>query len=367
MSHPLGWPVAAEPAGPLCPVTVAACCARAVLAVGVALVCLASAGTASAHLRSGTAAVDYRASIFRPAIAAYSAQIYQSDHGLTLTRKARHNVVMLGYLGEPVFRLDAAGLWVNAASPTAAALHLVPKAQTVDAAKPRWRLRRGRRSVVWHDSRVQGLPSGVDHGVWTVPLIVDGRRASLHGELRRFPAPPLWLWLAVLACWPAAASPLLLRRRRDLALRAATGFAWIAAIAATLIALAFALDPYASPGTWIEGLDAIAFLAVGVGVMLRGPQNLHLAAAIWVALVSLAVGLLEGAIFLHPIVLAILPGTIMRILVITAIGAALNAAALGSLLFTEIAEGVRESTRTLGLPPARQEPTERPPRGTSGA
>jgi hypothetical protein len=313
-----------------------------VLAVGVVvLVCLAGSPTASAHLRSGTVAVDYQASILRPVTASYSAQIYQSDHGLTLTRKPGHVVVMLGYLGEPVFRLDAAGLWVNAASPTAAALHLVPKARAINAAEPHWQLQPGRHSVVWHDSRVQGLPAGVDHGTWSVPLIVDGRRASLQGQLRRFPAPPLWLWLALLAGWLAAASPMLMRRR-DLARGAALVFACIATAATALTALAFALDAYASPGTWIEGLDAVAFLAVGLGVMLRGPQNLHGAAAVWVGLVSVAVGLLDGAIFLHPIVLAVLPGTAMRILVATAIGAGLAATALGLLLFSEITQAAQD-------------------------
>ena len=38
---------------------------------------------------------------------------------------------MSGYLGEPVFRLDRTGLWVNAASPTAVVVGLVKKDQRV--------------------------------------------------------------------------------------------------------------------------------------------------------------------------------------------------------------------------------------------
>lgn len=329
-----------------------------VVVAAVALVCLACAGTASAHLRSGTIAVDYRASILHPATGAYSAQIYQSDHGLTLTRKPGHVIVMLGYLNEPVFRLDASGLWVNVASPTAAALHLVPKPRAISARSPRWQLQRGRRAVTWHDARVQGLPTGVDHGVWTVPLTVDGHRTSLQGEFRRFPAPALWPWLCMLAGWLAAGASLLLIRRRDLAHSAAIGFAWIAAGAAVLIALAFALDAYASPGTWIEGLDAIAFLAVGLGVMLRGPRNLHIAGAIWIGLIALAVGLLEGPIFLHPIVLAVLPGTVVRILVTAAIGAGLTASMLGGLRSTELGEAPRELSATFALTSPEHDPRE---------
>jgi hypothetical protein len=323
--------------------------ARAAVVALVALAVLASPVAASAHLRSGTIAVDYQARVLRPNTYAYSAQIYQSDHGLSLTVKPGHVVVMLGYLGEPVFRLDRVGLWVNAASPTAVAVRLLHKAQAIDAPTPRWRLLSGEHSAVWHDARAQQLPPGVDQGAWSVPLIVDRRSARLEGELRRFPAPSLWLWLVILACVLGASAAPLLLRRRDLARAGAIGCAILAATASVVIALAFALDAYASPGTWIVGLDVIAFLAVGVGVLLRGPQNLHVAGAIGIGLVSLAVGLLDGAVFLHPIVLAILPGTVIRFAEVMAIGAGLNAAALGSMFFAEIAEAVLDSGRDLGL------------------
>jgi hypothetical protein len=307
------------------------------LAAAVGLAFLAGAGPAAAHLRSGTVAVDYRASVSHPVTRAYSAQIFQSDHGLSLTLRPGHVVVVLGYLGEPVIRLDGAGLSVNAASPTARAMHLVDKAHAVDASGPRWGLQRGHHSVVWHDARVQGLPAGLAEGVWRVPLVIDGRGGLLSGELRRFPDPPLLLWLAALAGWLAVASVPLIRHRRDLVRRGALALALIAAGAATVVALAFALDAYASPGTWIVGVDVIIFLAVGVGVMRRGPRHLHVAGAIWAGLVSVALGLLDGPVFLHPIVLAVLPGTVMRLLVVTAIGAGASAAVLGATLFSEIA------------------------------
>lgn len=303
--------------------------------VVVAVASLVGPAVASAHLRSGTVAVDYTATVTRPVTAAYRAQIYQSDHGLSLTVNPGHVVVLLGYLGEPVFRLDRAGLWVNAASPTAAAVRLLPKARAAAGGAPRWRLQSRSHSVVWHDARPQGLPPGFDRGVWRVPLIVDSRPTWLEGELRRFPAPPIGLWLAVLACLLAVAAAPPVLRRRDLARTAARSFALVAAAAAVVLALAFALDSYASPGTWIEGLDAIAFLAVGLWAMVRAPENLRLAGAVWIGLVSLAVGLLDGAVFLHPIVLAILPGTVIRVLGVAAIGAGLSAAALGAMFYAE--------------------------------
>ena len=83
----------------------------------------------------------------------------------------------------------------------------------------------------------------------------------------------------------------------------------------------------------------------GLGVLRRGPPYLHVAAAMWLGLVSLALGLLNGAVFLHPIVLAVLPATVMRLVVVTAIGAGAGAAVLGSALFSEVVAGVGAADR----------------------
>ena len=305
---------------------------------------LAWPAAASAHLRSGTIAVDYRASIMAPDTSAYVASIYQSDHGLNLTLKPGHSVVVLGYLSEPVFRLDAAGLSVNVASPTSVTVGLATKAQRIVARTPRWRLQPGRRSAVWHDARVQGLPPGLSQGLWSVPLIVDGRHTHLEGELRRFPPPSLWPWLGILGCFLAAAAAPLLLRRHDLLRTSAIGFAVTTAVASVVIALAFALDAYASPGTWIAGGDEIVFLAVGLGVLLRGPRHLHVGAAVGVGLLGLAIGISEGAIFLHPVVLASLPATITRLLAIVAIGAGVTAGALGGAFYATTPTARRSSS-----------------------
>ena len=322
------------------------------LVVGVAVVVfLGAAAPAGAHLRSGTVAVDYRASVFHPETTAYSAQIFQSDRALGVTVKPGHTVVLLGYLGEPAFRLDATGLWVNASSPTAAVLRLVKRSKRSLPLTPRWLVQRGRHSVIWPDARAQGLPSGVSRGRWTVPLIVDGRPSRLDGELRRFPAPSLSLWLGILAVLLAGGALPLLLRRRDLFGPVSIAFGVVAALACGVVLVAFALDAYASPGTWIEAVDAIAFLGVGVWALLRAPQHWHVGAAIGMGLVAVAVGLLEGAIFLHPIALAVLPGTATRLWDILALGAGLDAAVLGGLVYVEQG-GVLPTDPALGVPVA---------------
>ena len=60
-------------------------------------------------------------------------------------------------------------------------------------------------------------------------------------------------------------------------------------------------------------------------------------------------GLLDGAIFLHPVVLAVLPGTAIRLADILAVGAGLGAAVLGGLVYAEQG-GVAPADSTIGVP-----------------
>lgn len=311
------------------------------------LASLAAPGLASAHLRSGTVAVDYKATVVTPPGGAYAAQIFQSDRALSLTLRRGHTVTVLGYLGEPMLRLDGAGLWINAASPTAVAEKLAAKSQRVASATPDWLRRAGHRSVTWQDARVRGLPPGVSAGIWHVPLIVDGHRGALTGTLHRFPAPPLWPWLAILVCFVVGGAYVFLRRR-DVLRPAAIALAVLAATASIIVALAFAFDAYASPGTWIAGVDELIFLAVGLYVLRRGPRHLHVAAAAGLGLLGLAIGISKGAVFLHPIVLAVLPGTVMRLVVIVAVGAGITGGALGCALYAggpSVSDGAPAASR----------------------
>jgi hypothetical protein len=327
----------------------------------VALASVATPVTAGAHLRSGTVAVDYQTSVRHPDTPAYTAQIFQSDRALGITVKSGHTVALLGYLGEPVFRLDRAGLWVNQASPTAAADRLAPKLKPTTAPGPRWRLRRGRHSLVWQDARVQGLPAGVARGAWSVPLIVDGHRFRLEGQLHRLPAPLLWPWLALLAGILVAAALPMRAGRADRVRAEAIKLALLCALASTVLAVVFALDPYASPGTWIESADGIVFIAVGVGVVVRGPRHWHPGAAIGLGLLGVGLGLSKGAVFFQPIALAILPATVVRCIGITAIGAGAGAAALGCWLYARAPDQVSEPRPWERHPPRGPRGVDNPP------
>jgi len=304
----------------------------------IALVCAVTAAllvpaVAGAHLRTGTVAVDYTANVAAAPVGGFTARIYQSDRALSISVKPGHSVVVLGYVGEPFLRLDDAGVAVNAASATSAGTGVLLKGEAVSGRTTAWRLRRGRHSVVWHDARVQGLPPGVRRAAWSVPLVVDGRRLRLTGELVREPRPAVWAWSvgATLCAAVVLAIGLIGRATRV----GAIVFAVTASIAAALTALGFALDTYASPGTWIAGLDELAFIAVGLGVLVWGPRPARAPSTIGLGLLAAAVGVSKGAVFLHPIVLSLLAGMAARLFVAVSIGAGVAAAVLGGASLAE--------------------------------
>src|SRR5579862_7324924 len=205
-----------------------------VASLAAALSALAIPSPSLAHLRSGTVAVDYVATVSRPVTAAYVAHIFQSDRGLGLTLNPGHVVVLIGYLGERVFRLDRAGLWINRASPTAVVTGLLPKKRRARAG---WQLERGRASVTWHDARAQGLPPGVRRGRWRVPLVVDGRRTTLSGMLVRFPAPSLLPWLLLALALLALAASAVAPRRRGLVSGIGMALGTAPGVGATVVAI----------------------------------------------------------------------------------------------------------------------------------
>ena len=81
--------------------------------------------------------------------------------------------------------------------------------------------------------------------------------------------------------------------------------------------------------------------------------NSHAGAAIGLGLLGAGIGLSKGAVFLHPIALAILPATVVRYAAITTIGAGSGAAALGCWITPErpqrVADVPAAATSTLSF------------------
>jgi len=299
-------------------------------AVGVLV--LAAAPVAQAHLRSGTVAVDYGARVVRPRpapTAPFAVTVYQSDRALQLRVRSGHTVVVIGYLGERFLRVDAAGaVAVNGASPTTAGSGLLAKGEQTG-----WTPVRGHRSVVWHDPRLQRLPPGAIRASWSIPVLVDGRRERIAGQIWRLAAPALWPWLLVLV--PFAALTVLLGVAGDRR-RLRTGCIVAGAVAAAAgigAAGGVALGAYASPGTWIAGADEVVFAVAGFGVLAWGPRGADVPAGIGLALLGLAIGSSEAGVFLHGGVLSALPAMPTRTAAVVAIGAGIAGLGTGGLFY----------------------------------
>ena len=250
---------------------------------------------AAAHLRTGTVAVDYRAQLTRRPVGPVTVGVYQSDLALHLSVQRGHSVTVYGYLGEPFLRIGDGAVTVSKSSPTAAAARVSSHGM----------------SVVWHDVRTS-------RSRWSVPIAVDGRRTVIQGVSKRFRRPSLVLWIVALAATVVAVA----------ALRSPTAAGLVSAAAAIVVAAAFALGTYASPGTWIAGVDEVIFAAAGVGVLRWGPPLARLPSALWLSLLGVAIGLSKGEVFLHAIVLSAFPGTLVRALTVIAIGAGIAGGAL---------------------------------------
>jgi hypothetical protein len=304
---------------------------RSLLAVAI-LAMLATPAVANAHLRSDVVAVDYRATV-TPQKGPFAARVYETDRALRLVVTRGHSVIVLGYLGEPLLRIDDRGAAVNAGSPSEPSTGLLKKSQLVGSRTVAWYRISNGGAITWHDSRLRGLPAGVRRAVWTIPLVVDGRRGRLRGELVRFPQPALWPWLLLAAVFAVAVAAASFSRDRRRVASGAIGFGALAALAFVATASAFALDANASPGTWIFGADGLVFVALGLGILIKGPRHLHVGAAIGLGLLALTFAFTKAEVFFHPVVLAVVPGWAARLAVAAAVCSGVAAAALGGISY----------------------------------
>jgi hypothetical protein len=66
---------------------------------------LAMPAVANAHLRSDIVAVDYQVTVTTESNS-FAARVYETDRALRLIAMRGHSLVVLGYLGEPLIRID---------------------------------------------------------------------------------------------------------------------------------------------------------------------------------------------------------------------------------------------------------------------
>lgn len=253
------------------------------------LVFLALPATASADADAAPVATDHVARVgsVPPGI---DVKVVDGDQELWMSVDPRMTVVVLGLRGEPFLRFTAAGVQKN--------MHANGPAL--------WRSVSAGHTYLWHDNRLQGSAS-----TWAVPLLVNGARAHLGGEVLHRPSPTrLWLWPLVVAIVCSAA---VVRLGCDVARPVARVLAAIALPAIVAGRLGRELYGHPELSAWQIADVAItcglaAVLAYGL-IRRRHVQLATLATGAW--------ALYEGAFLLPALtngyVLAALPATVERL------------------------------------------------------
>jgi hypothetical protein len=309
----------------------------AIVALVVGLGAGASPQPAEAHIHSGIVATEYRATVAplgAPLRTAITVRVYETDRAIGVAVAPGHTLTVLTGSGEPLLRIDRAGLAINSASRATVAAGLLPPADARPGGAPQWRRSSSDRSVVWHDARLRGLRSSVDSARWSVPLVLDGARRRLEGRIWRVRAPSAWWWLLCAAAF-AAATAIVVRRAHPTAVRAAEAFGALAAAATLAVTLTFALSSTASAASRFVAFDLLVFAGVGVLVLGRSAAAWRrVAAAGGLGLLAVSVGLMRISVLIYGVVLSPLPATAARGLVVLdlcAAVAAMTAAAVASL------------------------------------
>ena len=202
----------------------------------------------------------------------------------------------------------AGGVWANRASPTARVDRLVRRGSG-------WTRLTDGDSFLWHDHRL-APPGGLRPGAsapWSLPIVVDGRRAELTGTFTRVARPPVWPWLvaglAAIAglAWFARSAP---RRRAELA----AGLAGVAAMGALAASTAFATgDAIGRRAQWIEVGSSALLAVLAAAALVLGDRSLRTWAAMVVGVVAAALGLGSLSVFWHGVVVSSLPAADARL------------------------------------------------------
>jgi len=247
-------------------------------------------------------------------------RILDGDRSLEARVDPGRSLLVRGLLHEPMLRINGAGVFANAASPTAESEKIV---QTGSG----WLRVGSGPAFVWHEHRL--TPAG-SRGRFVIPVQVNGRAGVIAGSFVRVARPAVWPWLAaaaVLAGVVVAAA-----RRRACLLPLAVGLGACAGAAALTATIAFALRDRPAGGTgWLPIIGAVAIaltLAVPF-VLLCGKRRAQVASI--TGAVAAAAMITSLPVFWHGVVISAFPADIVRLLCGLALVAGVSAAAVSLL------------------------------------
>jgi hypothetical protein len=187
----------------------------AVLVVAMVIV-VATARPAAAHGVGGLQPTNYKTRVDGIAPPAPGIHVRTVDAGtkIELRNDSGHDVIVVGYQREPYLRIGPDGTYENERSPavflnrTSIPRRAAPRGQYDAKADPSWRRISQSHTASWHDHRthwmdsadppvVRNDPSHVQVVIrgWTIPLIEQGRRLTVTGDVLWVPGPSPWPWI----------------------------------------------------------------------------------------------------------------------------------------------------------------------------
>jgi len=188
----------------------------AVLAVSTLVVgmVVATASPAGAHGLGGLTPTNYETVLqsVSPPVDGVSVHVTDLGTKVEVTNDSGHELVVLGYAGEPYLRIGTRGVFENTRSPAtylnrSTTISSAPPKSADPKATPVWRQISSGTSARWHYHRAHFMgkddppevardPSQrrvVDH--WTIPMRLGNETVVARGEIVYVPPPSPWPWI----------------------------------------------------------------------------------------------------------------------------------------------------------------------------
>lgn len=294
------------------------------LLIAAVLAALLVPGVAQAHHTAvPVVALDYRNQVdAASAPACVHVSLEDAGRRLRLTVDPHLRLTVLGYENERFLFFGREGV-AAAHYPTALSLRYVNTPGDFESLVSLTNAH----SLAWPDARIWAPAAGLHNRKlihWSVPVVVNGRRIEIRGELIRVTKPPLWPWLLV-GIVPLLAAAAAARRRRWL--WAGAGLAAVAGATTVANLGGFATGGLSiSADRWAILAVEVTLTAIAIGALSRPRARLIAVAAL--AAFAVLQALSELAVFRHGVVVSGLPAEVVRAAAALALGSGLGAASL---------------------------------------
>jgi hypothetical protein len=318
------------------------------LLIFIPLAVLTWAVPASAHPAGVQPAVDYRTTVtgVLPATPGLSARFLHDGSRLEVRNDTGAEVEVLGYQGEPWWRVGPDGVWENALAPSRFADRpgAAAGAGADAAAPPRWErvssgpvVRWQDHRAVWHGAPPDSAP-GRDRRLrdWTVALRTASGERHIAGTLDRVAPPRTDVWLLFMLGGVAVVGLVGGRedRRARWTLAGALAVAGTAALAYVLLVAAHAAGPGAGAFAGQVGARGLTMLVAlltwaAAALVLRRRAAADVVAIVAGFLAALFVGLENAPVFAHAVAPIPVDGWWARLVVALVVSGGAGAAVAG--------------------------------------